>query len=104
MRTAKRTQVAVKMPEDGTRQRGPADDPQACSRCGVYIGSFSDGEYCDGCARELGLKDPLRRCEECGQRALGEHMEAIDVTPPDEYYPKFVYLCPSCQDGDSGAR
>jgi hypothetical protein len=78
-------------------RRDPADDPAACSRCGVHIGAFGD-DYCDGCAREVGAKPPLRRCTNCGQDAPEDHMTAIDVSPPDEYYPKFEYLCPGCSE------
>lgn len=88
---------------DDTVRRDPADDPQACSRCGVYIGSFPDGEYCEGCARELGTKPPIRRCMGCGRNGPEEAMEAIDVSRPEEYYPKFEYLCRSCSGGDSDA-
>lgn len=79
----------------------PADDPRACSLCGVRIGFFG-GEYCDGCAREIGVKPPLRRCLHCGTRDPEEQMESIDVSAPDEYYPEIRYLCPSCvsEDGD----
>ena len=98
-----KTRAVIPMPEDATRQRDPADDPQACSRCGVYIGSFPRDEYCDGCARELGLKPPMVRCMGCGQRAPQDHMDPIDVSPPDEYYPEIEYLCPSCSDGDADA-
>lgn len=73
----------------------PADDPAACSLCGVHIGAFGD-EYCDGCARDVGVKPPLRRCLHCGQRAPEAEMDAIDVSAPDEYYPQVRYLCPGC--------
>jgi len=86
-----------------TEKRDPTEDPQACSRCGVYIGSFPDGEYCDACARELGFKPPMVRCMGCGRRAPEDHMEGFDVSPPDEYYPKFEYLCRSCSGGDGDA-
>jgi len=73
----------------------PLDDPSVCSRCGVHIGAFGD-EYCEPCAREVGVKPPLRRCMNCGQDAPGEQMTAIDISPDDEYYPTIRYLCPSC--------
>ena len=85
------------MPENDIHRPDPSKDPSLCSHCGVYIGDFSGDEYCEGCARELGLKPPLVRCVGCGRRAPEDHMEAIDVSPPDEYYPKFEYLCQGCQ-------
>lgn len=85
-------------PSGDIEQRDPADDPFACSLCGVYIGAFG-GEYCDRCAREVGAKPPLRRCMHCGSEAPEPRMEAIDVSLDDEYYPEFEYLCPSCASG-----
>lgn len=85
-------------PADG-RRADPADDSRACSLCGVHIGIFGD-EYCDGCARELGAKPPLQRCEHCGTTAPEPHMESFDVSTESEYYPDIRYLCPSCQGGD----
>jgi len=78
-------------------RRDPADDPHACSKCGVYIGSFPDGDYCDGCAREIGAKPPLERCLHCGQDAPRERMQSVDLSADDEYYPQIEYLCPGCQ-------
>jgi hypothetical protein len=83
----------------GTDRRDPTEDPNACSVCGVYIG-FGGDEYCDGCAREIGAKPPLVQCTACGQDGPQEQMKAIDVSPPDEYYPKFEYLCQSCSRGE----
>ena len=80
--------------------RDPGDDPRLCSMCGVYVGFLGD-EYCDGCAREIGAKPPLRRCLNCGQRAPEERMETIDVSPEDEYYPEIEYLCRSCSGSES---
>jgi len=88
------------MPEGDTERPDPTEDPRACSRCGVHIGGFSGDEYCDGCARELGVKPPMVRCMACGRRAPEDHMEGIDVSPPDEYYPEIEYLCQSCSGGD----
>ena len=79
-------------------RRDPSEDRDLCSICGVYIGFGSD-EYCDGCAREIGTKPPLRRCVNCGQRGPEEEMEPIDVSGPDEHYPEFEYLCRSCPGG-----
>jgi len=76
----------------------PADDPRACSKCGTHIG-FGTDDYCEGCQRELGIKPPLRRCRRCGDRLPEEEMEAVDVSPPDEYYPEFEYFCPGCGGG-----
>jgi hypothetical protein len=81
-------------------ERDPVKDPKVCSKCGVYTGFGGDG-YCDGCAREIGVKPPLRRCVECGRESPEEQMTAIDVSPPDEYYPTFEYLCRSCSGDDS---
>lgn len=74
----------------------PAEDPFACSRCGVYIGGPRSNDYCDPCAREVGSKPPMRRCLGCGRDATQEQMESIDVSPPDEYYPDIRYLCRDC--------
>ena len=79
-------------------QRDPSEDPKACTLCGTYIGLFGE-DYCDGCAREIGVKPPLRRCVECGKRGPEEDMKALDVSGPDEYYPVFEYLCPACSRG-----
>jgi hypothetical protein len=80
----------------------PADDPQACSKCGVHIG-LRNGDYCDGCEREMGLKPPMTRCFGCHEQYPQEHMERIDLSDPDEYYPQFQYLCGSCSGGDADA-
>lgn len=77
--------------------RDPKNDPSACSVCGVHIGAFGD-DFCDGCAREMGEKPPIRRCVQCGQRGPEPTMEAIDVSGSDEYYPTFEYLCRGCAD------
>lgn len=82
-----------------TNQRDPSEDPYACSRCGVYIGAFGD-DYCDSCAREIGTKPPIQRCMGCGRNARQEEMEAIDVSPEDEYYPDIRYLCQGCNEGE----
>jgi hypothetical protein len=88
-------------PKDDLDRRDPTDDPAACSLCGVHIGTF-DGEYCDPCAREYGAKPPMRRCMGCGRDAPQEQMEAIDVSPPDEYYPDIQYLCGDCSGDGEG--
>jgi len=87
-------------PRGGVEQRDPTEDPSACSKCGVHIGTFS-GEYCDACAREIGAKPPMQRCLGCGQDAPQEQMKTIDVSPEDEYYPDIRYLCPGCSGGES---
>jgi len=83
----------------GSERRDPAEDPRACSQCGVHIG-FRGGEYCDPCAQDIGAKPPIQRCIHCGQRAPQELMKAIDVSTDDEYYPKIRYLCRDCSVGD----
>jgi hypothetical protein len=83
---------------DEREQHDPADDPSACSLCGVHIG-FGGDNYCDPCAREIGVKPPMEECLECGQRAPREAMDGIDVSPPDEYYPTMRYLCGGCSEG-----
>jgi len=90
------------VPDQDTQQPDPTDDARACSMCGVAIGLFGD-DYCDGCAREIGVKPPIRRCVHCGQRGPEEDMTVIDVSGPEEYYPEFEYLCRSCSDGDADA-
>ena len=89
---------------DDIDRRDPTDDPNACSICGVYIGSFPGGEYCDGCAREIGAKPPIRQCYGCARDAPQEGMESIDVSPPDEYYPDIRYLCRDCSSTDTDRR
>lgn len=77
----------------------PEDDPFACSLCGCALGSvkrLAGEEYCDPCQRDHGLKPPYQRCFECGGRHSQELMDAVDVSPPDEYYPEIEYLCPVC--------
>jgi len=86
--------------EGDTEQRDPTEDPAACSICGVHIGAFGS-DYCDGCAREIGEKPPLERCMHCGQRAPRNHMESVDISPEDEYYPEIRYFCPDCSGGES---
>jgi hypothetical protein len=83
------------------QRRDPAADPKACSKCGVHIGYLGD-DYCEPCARELGVKPPLRRCLDCGSEYPEDQMEPIDVSPPDEYYPTFEYLCRGCDDTGPG--
>jgi hypothetical protein len=87
----------------GEQHRDPSNDPQACSLCGCYIG-FGSGGYCDGCAREVGEKPPLRNCVQCGQSGPEEQMKRIDVSGPEEYYPQFRFLCRSCSGGEAGAE
>ena len=84
------------------QQRDPSEDAQLCSKCGTYIGLFGH-EYCDSCARDIGTKPPIRQCLGCGQRSPQEQMEAVDISPEDEYYPDIRYLCRSCG-GESDAR
>lgn len=67
--------------------------------CGVHIGLLGD-EYCDACAREAGAKPPIERCLHCGQDAPREEMETVDLSGPDEYYPKIEYLCRGCSGGE----
>jgi len=86
--------------ENRTEQRDPTEDPAACSKCGVHIGAFG-GDYCDPCAREIGEKPPLERCMHCGQRAPRNHMETVDISTEDEYYPEIRYFCPDCSGGES---
>lgn len=88
------------MADGGVERRDPADDPAACSVCGVHIGFFGD-EYCDGCARDVGAKPPLARCLECGQTGSQDQMDSVDISPADEYYPTIRYLCRSCSGGES---
>lgn len=76
-----------------------ADDPHACSICGVYIGSFPGNEYCDPCAREIGEKPPLISCMGCGGRSPQDQMKPVDISSEDEYYPDIRYLCWSCSGG-----
>lgn len=86
------------MPSEEPEPRDPSEDPAACSQCGVHIGLFSD-DYCDPCARDLGVKPPMERCMDCGQDAPREQMESIDVSGPEEYYPDIQYLCRNCSGG-----
>lgn len=81
-------------------RRDPTEDANACSRCGVYIGSFPREEYCESCAREVGAKPPMQRCMGCGRDFPEEEMKQVDVSPPDEYYPTFRHLCRDCSRGE----
>jgi len=83
-----------------TTDTDPRNDPNACSKCGVYIGSFPDDDYCEPCAREIGVKPPMERCLHCGQDAPQEVMEPINLAGDDEYYPKIKYLCGGCSGND----
>lgn len=81
----------------------PEDDPFVCSRCGVFLGCGPQGsEYCDSCRREFDREHCWASCHGCGREASTEHMEAIDISPADEYYPEIVHVCRDCQGGDSG--
>jgi hypothetical protein len=86
-----------------TETRDPTDDPRACSKCGVHIGFFGD-EYCEPCAREIGVQPPMERCLHCGENAPQEQMESIDISGPEEYYPEIRYLCRDCSGGDDDAN
>ena len=89
-------------PNAGRENRpSPEEDPSACSLCGCHIG-LGKSDYCDPCAREIGAKPPLRECLGCGRRGEQEHMAAVDISSPDEYYPTIRYLCRSCSK-ESGA-
>jgi len=81
-------------------QPDPTADTAACSMCGCHIGYGGSDAYCDGCARDVGAKPPMRTCRGCGQTGQEEQMEAVDVSPEDEYYPDIQYLCRSCGGGD----
>ena len=85
--------------DGGTDRPDPADDPAACSKCGVHIGLASD-DYCDPCAREIGTKPPMQRCMHCGKSYPQELMDDIDISDEDEYYPEIRYLCADCAGGD----
>jgi hypothetical protein len=87
------------MASDDIERPDPAEDPRACSRCGVHIGLLGD-EYCDPCAREVGAKPPMERCMHCGRDAPQERMEAVDISAPDEYYPEIRYFCRDCSGGE----
>jgi len=86
--------------DGGSEGRDPLDDPRACSRCGVHIGFHGD-DYCEPCAREIGVKPPIVRCMHCDQRGPQEQMESVDISTPDEYYPTIRYLCRDCSGGAS---
>jgi len=88
---------------DSTDRRDPTEDARACSRCGVHIGLWSD-EYCDPCAREIGVRGEMIQCMGCGQDGPEEHMESVDISEPDEYYPTIRYLCRDCSGGESAWR
>jgi len=88
------------MTDGGVDRRDPTEDPAACSMCGCHIGYGRGDEYCDGCARDVGAKPPMRTCMGCGQTGPQEEMEAVDVSPEDEYYPDIQYLCRSCGGSD----
>lgn len=35
-------------------------------------------------------------CQQCTERTPKQYAVAIDVSPEDELYPEFVYLCQTC--------
>lgn len=79
------------------------DHPNACSRCGCYIGSAArirGDDYCEDCQVDDQEYVP---CEKCGDRVPQERATSVDVTPEDEYYPKFIHFCPA-HAPDSGAE
>jgi len=75
-------------------EQDPEHDPFACSRCGGYIGEAARirGEYCDDCQ---GDDQEYVPCHTCGDRVPLSRAAGVDVTPPDEYYPTFIYFCPT---------
>lgn len=81
----------------------PEDDPFACDICGHYLSELKrlKGELCDSCQREYEPSPSMATCVGCGRYASTEHMEAIDVSPPDDYYPKVEYVCRDCQEGSA---
>lgn len=76
------------------QEQDPEHDPFACSRCGGYIGEAARirGEYCDDCKRDDREYVP---CRTCGDRVPESRATSVDVTPADEYYPTFIYFCPT---------
>lgn len=81
----------------------PEDDPFSCSRCGHPLGlttKIEGGEYCESCQREHDMNPDMVTCTGCGRYASAERMEPVDVTPPDEYYPKVEYVCWDCSGGE----
>lgn len=81
----------------------PEDDPFACSICGCYLSELQrvrGDDHCESCKREHDPTHVIHNCLGCGREALQEQMEAIDISPPDEYYPEVRYLCRDC-DGDT---
>lgn len=78
-------------PED---RPDPEDDPFACSKCGGYLGELErmNGSYCESCKVET---EPHVVCEECGDRLPQSRASNLDVSPDDEYYPEFIYFCPT---------
>lgn len=81
--------------EDQSRDYNPANDPFACSICGCAIGEakrIRGDEYCDGCKHDT---EEYVRCETCGDRVPQPRATGVDVSLEDEYYPEFIYFCPT---------
>lgn len=84
----------------------PEDDPFACDICGHYLSELKRlrGDLCYSCQREHQPSHDMAYCMGCGRYASTDQMEAIDVTPPDEYYLKVEYLCRDCSGGEVGGE
>lgn len=80
---------------DEREQPAPEDDSFACSLCGCYLGErkrLQGDEYCDACQHDT---EDAVVCETCGDRVPRSRATGVDVSSPDEYYPEYVYFCPT---------
>jgi DNA-directed RNA polymerase subunit RPC12/RpoP len=64
---------------------------------GVSVNEQSRPSVCDRC-RDFREEQATHHvtCEECGDRLPSERAKSLDVTAEDEYYPEFIYFCPTC--------
>ncbi len=90
--------------QESEAQRDPENDPFACSLCGCYLGEaarVSGEDYCESCRHD---DEQYVRCEACGDRLPEWRATGVDVSPPDEYYPEFIYFCPADAPEDDGGE
>lgn len=62
-------------------------DPDTCRECGRDLRVL---DHAPGCPRRT------VQCYGCGRYVQQRSVEKIDITGEDEYYPKFIDLCPNC--------
>lgn len=80
----------------------------SCADCGAHgvplrykpetpVSEQPRPSVCDQCRsqREARATNYVR-CEDCGDRVSEARATGLDVSPPDEYYPEFIHVCPGC--------